>query len=125
MVSCEIVGLEKDLKIMATSHEAGQDIDAYCTKCKLVLAHVIIALRGTRPAKVECKTCKSIHAYRKEAPGKKAVSPRNCISPVKRHNCGGRRPWIWQRRHWRLSQASRPNFQSTCIGQTSQCSCVK
>ena len=52
---------------------AGQDIDAYCGKCKLILAHVIIAMKGTRAARVECKTCKAQHAYRKSIPGSKAT----------------------------------------------------
>ena len=47
---------------------AGSDIDAYCGKCKLVLAHVIIALKGARPARVQCKTCNAEHNYKKTAP---------------------------------------------------------
>ena len=54
---------------MPAKVEAGSDVDAYCSRCKLVLAHVIIALRGSRPARVECKTCKAVHAYRQDAPG--------------------------------------------------------
>ncbi len=50
--------------------ETGNDTDAYCGKCKMVLAHVVIALKGSRPAKVECKTCGAIHAYKKDAPAK-------------------------------------------------------
>ncbi len=50
--------------------EAGQDADAYCGKCKMVLAHVIMAMKGSRPAKVECKTCGALHAYRKDEPRK-------------------------------------------------------
>lgn len=55
------------------SYQTGNDVDAYCGKCKLVLAHVIIALATTRIARVECKTCRSVHAYRKQAQ-KKATS---------------------------------------------------
>ena len=54
---------------MPAKPRAGADIDAYCSRCKLVLAHVIIALRGSRPAKVECKTCRAVHAYREDPPG--------------------------------------------------------
>lgn len=50
--------------------EAGQDTDAYCGKCKMVLAHVIIAMKGSRPARVECKTCGAVHAYKKDEPRK-------------------------------------------------------
>lgn len=51
---------------MATNRTGG-DIDAYCTKCKLVLAHIIIAMKATRVMRVECKTCHGVHAYRKQA----------------------------------------------------------
>jgi hypothetical protein len=53
---------------MAQKLEAGDDTDAYCGKCKLVLAHVIIAMRGKRPARVECKTCSAVHAFKAEPP---------------------------------------------------------
>ena len=46
--------------------KTGGDIDAFCTKCKLVLAHVVIAMDGTRVVRVECKTCRGVHAYRKD-----------------------------------------------------------
>jgi len=49
--------------------EAGTELDAYCTKCKLILAHVIIAMKGNRVAKVECNTCHNTHAYRASIPG--------------------------------------------------------
>ena len=47
----------------------GQDVDAWCKKCELILAHVVVVLKGTRAGKVECKTCKELHAYRKSVPG--------------------------------------------------------
>ena len=45
----------------------GGDIDTYCSKCKLALAHVIIAMDGQRVLRVECKTCKGVHMFRKDA----------------------------------------------------------
>jgi hypothetical protein len=54
------------------SPKSGSDIDSYCNKCKLVLAHVIIAMDGSRVARVECKTCRSVHAY-KAKPGERAT----------------------------------------------------
>jgi hypothetical protein len=44
--------------------KVGGDILAYCGKCKRDLAHVIIAMMGTKPARVICKTCQSPHNYR-------------------------------------------------------------
>jgi len=55
---------------MTTKYRAGQDTDAFCGKCGMMLAHVIHAVAATgRPAKVECKTCNAIHGYRPKPPG--------------------------------------------------------
>jgi hypothetical protein len=47
-----------------TTYRAGQEIDSYCTKCKMDLTHRIVAMVGSKPAKVECRTCKGIHMFR-------------------------------------------------------------
>jgi hypothetical protein len=47
----------------------GTEVDAYCTKCRLILNHVVVAMVGTRPKKVECLTCHGQHAYRVSEPG--------------------------------------------------------
>lgn len=44
---------------------AGKEVDAWCTKCKLDLAHRIIAMVGDTPKRVECRTCSSAHNYYK------------------------------------------------------------
>lgn len=44
--------------------KTGGEIDSWCTKCKLDLAHRIIAMVGDKAKKVECKTCGSHHLYR-------------------------------------------------------------
>lgn len=43
----------------------GGDILSYCTRCKMELAHVVVSMVDTQPAKVICKTCKSEHKHRK------------------------------------------------------------
>jgi hypothetical protein len=53
----------------------GGDMDSYCTKCKLNLEHIILAMVGGKVVKVQCKTCGSIHRF-KGMPAVKAVSPR-------------------------------------------------
>ena len=55
---------------------AGSDVEAYCTKCKLVLAHTIIAMQGTRPRRVKCNTCGGEHNYRAEKPISKPAAPK-------------------------------------------------
>ncbi len=52
---------------------AGGEVDAYCTKCRLVLNHRIIAMMGTQPKRVECSTCSSHHNFRAKPPGEKAA----------------------------------------------------
>ncbi len=58
---------------MAKPLTAGGEVDSWCTKCKLILNHRIIAMVGKIPATVECSTCSSHHKYRARAPGEKAV----------------------------------------------------
>ncbi len=53
---------------------AGRDVDSWCTKCRLVLTHRIVAMVGTKPARVECQTCGSQHNYRPGAPGTKTTA---------------------------------------------------
>jgi hypothetical protein len=54
---------------------AGSEIDAWCTKCRMILGHRIVALVRTTPARVICMTCNSEHRYLKTAPGSQSVVP--------------------------------------------------
>lgn len=54
---------------------AGSEIDAWCTRCKMILGHRIVALVRTTPARVICMTCGSEHRYLKAAPGTQSVAP--------------------------------------------------
>ena len=47
-----------------TGLRAGGEIDALCTKCKMVLAHTILAVDAGRPARVQCNTCGGQHNFR-------------------------------------------------------------
>ena len=49
---------------MQKAIRVGGDIDAWCTKCKMTLGHTILALVGSRPARVRCNTCQGEHNYR-------------------------------------------------------------
>ena len=42
----------------------GGEVDAFCTRCGLLLGHTVIAMVGARPVKVQCNTCHVVHAYR-------------------------------------------------------------
>ena len=54
--------------------KVGMDVDGWCTKCKMTLAHTIEAMVGSKITRVHCNTCKSPHAYRRSAPGQAAAS---------------------------------------------------
>jgi hypothetical protein len=58
---------------MSKPPKTGGEIDSWCTKCRLVLNHRIIAMVGPKPVRVECSTCGSHHNYRPRAPGEKAA----------------------------------------------------
>ena len=53
----------------------GGDIDSYCTRCKLNLEHIILAMVSGAVVKVKCKTCGSIHRF-KGMPAVRPKSPR-------------------------------------------------
>lgn len=59
---------------MSKPLRAGGEVDSWCTKCKLVLNHRVIAMVGAQPVRVECSTCGSHHNFRARAPGEKAPS---------------------------------------------------
>lgn len=42
----------------------GKDIDSFCGRCKLTLSHTILAMLGSKVARVQCNTCGAQHAYR-------------------------------------------------------------
>jgi len=42
----------------------GGDVDAMCSRCELILAHTVIAMVQGRPVKVQCNTCRTVHAFR-------------------------------------------------------------
>ena len=60
-------------RTLATTFTTGGNCDAWCTKCKLDLAHTIHAMVDGQPVKVECNTCHGIHKYRPTAEMKAAA----------------------------------------------------
>jgi hypothetical protein len=43
----------------------GKDVLSYCTKCKLNLGHMIVAMKDSKHiAKVKCNTCGTMQAYK-------------------------------------------------------------
>jgi hypothetical protein len=54
---------------MAEEMKVGGELDAWCTTCRLMKWHTIVALVDGRPAKVECQGCGKQHQYRAQPPG--------------------------------------------------------
>ncbi len=50
----------------------GTNVDAWCSRCKLELAHTIEVVVEGKIKRVHCNTCGAQHAYRASAPGTRA-----------------------------------------------------
>lgn len=59
----------------------GENVDAYCLKCKMILAHVIMFTVGETISKVKCNTCGAEHKYRPEKPAAKKTTVRKPLTP--------------------------------------------
>ncbi|MCY1041764.1 hypothetical protein OV208_10615 [Corallococcus sp. bb12-1] len=44
--------------------KVGGEVDSLCTRCKMSLAHTILAMVGPKIARVRCNTCNGEHAFR-------------------------------------------------------------
>jgi hypothetical protein len=59
-----------------TGYNAGEEVDSKCTKCKMILAHTIVAMVGDQIARVKCNTCGGEHAYRPPPTASEATAKR-------------------------------------------------
>ena len=60
---------------MTDRNLTGGDVESYCTKCKLYLEHIVMAMVDGAIVKVKCKTCGSIHKF-KSMPASRPKSAR-------------------------------------------------
>lgn len=68
--------------------KTGSDTDAFCNKCQLDLAHIIVAMVGDRIVRVQCKTCRTTHAYRRKEVTESR--PRTSTAAAGTRSSGGR-----------------------------------
>lgn len=47
-----------------TGVTVGSHVDATCGKCKAATSHIVLAKIGSKPTRVECRTCGATHAFR-------------------------------------------------------------
>jgi hypothetical protein len=75
----------------------GSDIEAYCTKCKLILAHTIVSMDeakdGAKPKRVKCNTCNGLHNYRAAKPVRKTTADKKGKSTTKSTSRKTRQSW--------------------------------
>jgi len=72
------------LKTELTNKKLGSNIDSWCGKCKMLLAHTIEAIVDDEPKRVKCNTCKSQHAYKAQA-ARTSSTPRMGKSAANKH----------------------------------------
>jgi hypothetical protein len=68
--------------------KVGGEVDSFCTKCQLSLAHTVHAVVDGRPVKVECNTCHGIHRYKgpigaKAKPASRSVAQERANRPAR------------------------------------------
>lgn len=74
---------------MSEKNAAGKEILSFCGKCQLKLAHVIMSMKDSvTPYKVQCNTCKSIHAHRSQAAAVKKVGATKTRATVQARSAG-------------------------------------
>lgn len=95
----------------------GGEIDAYCTKCKLDLAHRIVAMVGDQVKQAECLTCRGTHRYvkpkseRDAAASRKAMggsAPRSPSEPKVPRETAAAKTEREMRKAWERSIAGQP-----------------
>ena len=64
----------------------GDYIDAYCSHCKRVMDHTIVAMEGAggtaNVSRVRCRTCDYEHTYRPGQTGKKELTKEEAFNQV-------------------------------------------
>jgi len=60
----------------------GDDIDDYCSRCKLSSTHAVVSMLGEDVQKVRCRTCNHEHNYRKNKGGRGPMSKKEAFDQV-------------------------------------------
>lgn len=63
----------------------GKDIDSWCTSCKMMILHTIVAMVGSEVKRVQCNSCGSQHVFRAHPPGE---APRSSAASSGRASAG-------------------------------------
>ena len=52
----------------------GGPVESRCTKCRRITNHIVVAIEGEIPAKVQCNICSGEHKYRPPVAAKKVTA---------------------------------------------------
>jgi hypothetical protein len=62
----------------------GKEVLSHCSKCKLILAHIIVTMKDSKIAdKVLCKTCKATHSFKDPSATRTKTSVNKVIKSAK------------------------------------------
>lgn len=73
-----VAGLFMDfVKPRSKALAPGKEVDAWCGRCSMVLAHVIVAMDASneRILRVQCRSCQNTHAFRDKRFARKSTKP--------------------------------------------------
>ncbi|MEW5853218.1 MAG: hypothetical protein AB2A00_30840 [Myxococcota bacterium] len=100
--------------------KVGGEVDCFCTRCKMVLAHTVLAMVGTRPARVQCNTCHTDRNYRPVDGEDRAPRRREPAEPAKPGRAGVVRESDYDRlmKNRDLSRAPRYSVKTTYALET-------
>ena len=71
----------------------GSDVEAYCTKCKEILAHAVVAMQDSKPRRVRCLTCDGEHNYRAKKPASRTPAKKSAKTTKRTTTKRSRQSW--------------------------------
>jgi hypothetical protein len=70
----------------------GDDVDDYCSRCKLSTTHSVVSLVGENVKKVRCRTCNYEHNYRHNKGGRTPMTKQEAFDKVLANIMGTQMP---------------------------------
>lgn len=68
---------------MTKNYSVGENVEAWCSKCKSEREHTIAAMVDDAPKKVVCNTCKGQHNFRAKPAEKRPAKPKTSSRKAK------------------------------------------
>jgi hypothetical protein len=88
----------------------GKDIEANCTKCKMLLNHVVVSELNGVVSKVQCRTCVSLHKYRNNSEKPASVKKEKTARLVKvKSSAKGNAAVAELQRLWQMKKDALPH----------------